>query len=43
MRDEQRSPNWLKVMKDGGAKAALTRKRRRAVLKAVATRRTTQS
>lgn len=42
IRDRPRVPNWKKRMKDAGAKAALTNKRRRSALKAVATRRRRQ-
>lgn len=38
MRDRPKIENWLKRMKDAGAKAALTRKRRTAARKAVVTR-----
>jgi hypothetical protein len=39
MRDDERKPNWLKLQKDAGVKAALTRKRKRAGQKAAETRR----
>ena len=42
IRDRPRAPDWKKRMKDAGAKAALTNKRRRAALKAVETRRRNQ-
>ncbi len=39
MRDRPKAVDWSKRMKDAGAKAALTRKRRAAARKAVETRR----
>lgn len=38
MRDKEKRVDWFKRMKDAGAKAALTRKRRLAARKAVETR-----
>jgi 5-methylcytosine-specific restriction endonuclease McrA len=42
MRDRKRQVDWSKRMKDAGAKAALTRKRKAAARKAVQTRRGNQ-